>query len=119
MKTVAEPNECTGVEGAEIKGIEVEDCLCRGVRRQERLEAAVESEPVDDVGPNPAAGAVAPFEDERIMTLVLQPNRRGEPREASADDDDIMIAHAPDLPRRVMKSHVIDHREFGRGGRPN
>ena len=66
-----------------------------GVRRQQHLEPAVEAEPVDGVGADPAPDAIRRFEDDAPAAELVQPPRAGQAGDAAADDHDGRLGHPP------------------------
>ena len=116
MEIGADPDEGTGVEGGQPERVVVEEVLGGGVGGQQDLEAAVEAEAVDVVGADAAAGSVGALEDERLVALLPEPDRRREAGETGADDDHIMRGHGCIPPRRVTKGNVTHSPRVGRGG---
>ena len=97
-------NRQAGVEGAQVEGGEVEQPLRLRVRRVEQLEAAVEPEPVDDVGADPAAHGLGRLDDHGVGPCLLEPDGRGQPGEPGTHDDDV------GTPGQRHASNLVDPR---------
>ncbi len=83
-----------GHERAQAQRREVDRRAQRRVDRVEHLEAAVEPEPVHDVGRDPAAGPVGGVEHGDVEPAAREHGRGAQAREARADDHDVVVGHA-------------------------
>ena len=59
---LVDPDDRAGIEGTHVECSQVEGAMHLRIRSQQHLEAAVETEPVDDVGADPTADPVRCFE---------------------------------------------------------
>src|SRR2546422_83549 len=55
----------------------------------EKGDAAIDDKPVDAVGGHASADARFRFKDQGVEPAILEPERCAEPRDASADDDNV------------------------------
>jgi hypothetical protein len=88
-KAAAPSDQGAAGERAQPETLVVEQATSLRIRCEEHLEAAVEHEPVDDVGAHAAAGRVAPVEDEHLEAGGVEFPGAAEAGEAGADDDDV------------------------------
>lgn len=88
VKASAVVNSSAGVELLKVEGLIVQKPLGFGIRGDENLEAAVEKETVEGIGPDAAADGVGGFEKEEGNALGMETSGGGEAGETSADDDD-------------------------------
>ena len=79
------------LEQPEVEPVEVEHRPGLAVGRGQHLEAVVEQEPVDGVGPDAAADRVRALEDERLPAGGDQRAGAGEAGHPGADDDDVVF----------------------------
>ena len=98
---IGEPPEATlraddraALEQPELEPVEVERRLRLGVGEGENLEAVVEQEAVDGVGPHAAADRVGALEHERRPPGGGQRAGAGEAGHPRPDDDDVVLGHA-------------------------
>jgi hypothetical protein len=77
------------LERLQVERVEVEQPLGLGIGRVEQLEAAVEPEAVDDVGPHPPTDCLGGLEDDGLDAGLLQPDGGGQAGEPGAHDDDV------------------------------
>ena len=86
---LADPNECAGIERAEIERVDVELTVEFGVGPQQDLETAVEDEAVDNVAADPPADAVRRLEHDHRAARLVQDSGGGKAGETGTDDDDV------------------------------
>lgn len=77
MEAPAVENLGAGVKSLEIKGVVVEQLPSFGIGGDEDLEAAVESEAVDEIGAYAAADGVGGFEEEERGVVSLEASGGG------------------------------------------
>ena len=79
----------------EVEPVVVERGSRLGIGEGQHLEAVVEQEPVDDVGPDPSSDRVGALEHERSAPARDERAGAGEAGHSRADDDDVVFfAHA-------------------------
>ena len=88
------------VHPAQVQGGEIEGATGLGVGVVEHLEAPVEEETVDAVGPHPTAHLVGGLEHGHVETRPVQLPRTAEPGQPGTDHDHVMTSssHEPMLP---------------------
>ena len=79
------------LEQPEVEPVEIEHRPRLAVGRGQHLEAVVEQEPVDGVGPDAAADRVRALEDERLPAGRDERAGAGETCHPRADDDDVVF----------------------------
>jgi hypothetical protein len=85
----------SGAELLQLQGVEVHPLPDRGVGGVEHLEAAVATEPVDDIGAHAAADRVGRLEDRHVVSEIGEPAGAAQAGESRADDDDVSVHGGP------------------------
>lgn len=99
VRPAVDPHPRAGEEPAEVQRRQVEVGHPR-VAGVEHLEAAVDDEPVDPLGRQPAAGVLRGLDDVHVAPGRGQPGGRGEPGQPGTDDHDLRTRrhrHRPNL----------------------
>ena len=98
MPRVGEPPEAAvraddraPLEQPQVEQLEVEHCPGLAVGRGQHLEAVIEQEPVDGIGPDAAPDRVGPLEDEWLPAGRDERAGTGEARHPCTDDDDVVF----------------------------
>ena len=118
---VGDPSEASvgaddraALERPEVEPVVVEQRPRLRVGERQHLEAVVEQEPVDDVGPHPAADRVGALEHERRAASRGERAGAGEPGQPGADDDHVVfLAHGRERTARGPLSRRARLREAG------
>ena len=99
----ADPGPWLEVSHAEF--LEIEPLVDLRVRGQKDLEAAIELEPVHDVGAHPSADTVGSLEEEALDPAGDQVPRTDQPGQTGTDDDDLSHSCAvPPAPSRCARA---------------
>ena len=92
VKASAVVNSGTGVELLKVEGLIIQKLLGFRIGSDENLEAAVEKESSEGIGPNAAADGVGGFEKEKRNILRMEAGGSGEASKTGADDDNAGLA---------------------------
>lgn len=100
MQRAVEMDQRSREKGLHLESRDVQLPAYAGVVGIEHLEAAIEPEPVDDIGGNPPADPVGVFDDDGLDTGPAQGPGGDQPRQTGTDDHDVGVcgeSHRPDI----------------------
>ena len=102
-----------GAEALEPERVDVDPAADGGIGGVEQLEAAVDQEPVDAVGPDAAADGVTRLEHEHLVPGLAHHLRAAQPGQPSPDDQHVCVHAATlvvshPLVRRLPRSAARD-----------